>query len=55
MEPSDFDPAAPASLDLDRIRRVGPVPVCWDATPFGFDVSAILLQLTECGEWPVSR
>jgi hypothetical protein len=47
MEPGDFDPAAPASLDLDRIRRVGPFPVCWDATPFGFDVTAVLIQLTE--------
>jgi hypothetical protein len=47
VEPGDFDPAAPTSLDLDRIRRVGPFPVCWDATPFGFEVTAILIQLTE--------
>jgi hypothetical protein len=45
MEPGDFDPAVPASLDLDRIRRVGPFPVCWDARPFGFDIEAVLSQL----------
>jgi hypothetical protein len=52
MEPGDFDPAAPASLDLDRIRRVGPFPVCWDATPFGFDVAPVLIQLTEAAGDP---
>jgi hypothetical protein len=44
-EPSDFDPAAPASLDLDRIRHVVSFPVCWDARPFGMDIGPIINEL----------
>jgi hypothetical protein len=45
MEPSDFDPAAPASLDLDRIRRVGPFKVSWNAKPFGMNINPVINEL----------
>jgi hypothetical protein len=50
MEPSDFTPAAPASMDLTRIHRVGPFRVCWDAKPFGFDIDTIVEQLVASDE-----
>jgi hypothetical protein len=45
MEPSDFDPATPSSLNLDHIHRVGPFQVCWDGRPFGMSIETILSQL----------
>src|SRR5262245_34419169 len=52
MEPSDFDPATPASLHLDRIRRVGPFPVCWNAKPFGYDIKPIIEKLVHDASQP---
>jgi hypothetical protein len=45
MEPSDFDPAKPSSLSLERIRRIGPFKVSWNARPFGMSIEAVLSQL----------
>lgn len=45
LEPDDFDPATPPSLDLDHIRRLGPFPVCWNEKPFGYDIKPITEKL----------
>jgi hypothetical protein len=45
LEPSEFDPATPKALNLDRIRRVGPFPVCWKAQPFGYDIKPMIEKL----------
>ena len=45
LEPDDFDTATPMSLNLDRIRRVGPFPVCWKEQPFGYDIKPIIEKL----------
>lgn len=45
VEPSDFDPTKPSSLNTERIRRVGPFPVHRNARPFGFSIEAVLSQL----------
>jgi hypothetical protein len=55
MEPSDFDPAKPSSLNLERIRRIGPFKVCWNARPFGMSIEAVLSQLTESTNDPESN
>lgn len=52
MEPNDFDPASPAALNLDRIRRVGPFKVCWNARPFGMSIEAVLRQLAASASDP---
>jgi hypothetical protein len=44
-EPSDFDPTKPSSLDLDRIRRVGPFKVCRNAKPFGMTIDSLINEL----------
>jgi hypothetical protein len=55
MEPSDFDPAKPSSLNLERIRRVGPFKVCWNAKPFGMSIEAVLSQLLASASDPESN
>jgi hypothetical protein len=55
LEPSDFDPAAPASLGLDRIRQVGPFPVCWNAKPFGYSINQIVERLVRHASEPESH
>jgi hypothetical protein len=45
LDAADFAASRPPSLALGRIRRVGPVPVCWDARPFGLDLGAALGEL----------
>jgi hypothetical protein len=52
MEPGDFDPAKPSSLNLERIRRVGPFKVCWNARPFGMSIEAVLSQLVASASGP---
>jgi hypothetical protein len=52
MEPSDFDPGKPSSLDLDCIRRVGPFPVCWNAKPFGYSINQIVEKLVRDASEP---
>jgi hypothetical protein len=52
LEPDEFDPATPTSLDLDNIRRVGPFPVCWDARPFGYDIKPIIENLVQDASEP---
>lgn len=42
VEPSELDPHTPGKLTPAAIRRVGPLRVCWDAKPFGFDVSGLI-------------
>ena len=44
LEASDFDPATPSLLKSERIRRVGPFNVCWNAKPFGINVEPIIRQ-----------
>ena len=55
MEPSDFDPAKPSSLNLERIRRVGPFKVSWNARPFGMSIEAVLGQLVASANDPESN
>jgi hypothetical protein len=55
VEPSDFDPATPSSLKLERIRRVGPFKLCWNGRPFGFDIEAVLSQLVASASGPESN
>ena len=52
MEPSDFDPGKPSSLDLDCIRRVGPFPVCWNAKPFGYSINELVEKLVHDASEP---
>jgi hypothetical protein len=52
MEQSDFDPATPSSLNLERIRKVGPFKVCWNARPFGMSIEAVLSQLVASASDP---
>jgi hypothetical protein len=55
VEPSDFDPATPASLKPERIRKVGLFPVCWNARPFGMSIEAVLDQLVASASDPESN
>ena len=52
LNPSEFDPATPSSLDLDYIRRVGPFPVCWDAKPFGYSINRLVEGLVRDASEP---
>jgi hypothetical protein len=52
VESSDFNPGKPSSLDLDRIRRVGPFPVCWNAKPFGYSIKQIVEKLVHDASEP---
>jgi hypothetical protein len=52
MEPSDFDPATPASLHPECIRRVGPFPVCWNELPFGYYIKPIIEKLVHDASEP---
>jgi hypothetical protein len=55
VEPSDFDPATPASAKPERIRKVGLFPVCWNAKPFGMSIEAVLSQLVASASDPESN
>jgi hypothetical protein len=55
MEPSDFDPAKPSSLNLERIRRIGPFKVSWNARPFGMSIEPVLSQLVASANDPESN
>jgi hypothetical protein len=52
LQPSDFDPATPSSLNLDRICRVGPFPVCWNEKPFGYSIKPIIGKLVRDASEP---
>jgi hypothetical protein len=52
LDAESFNAAHPPSLALDRVRTVGPVGVCWDEHPFGFDVRPLLDQLLAPDEEP---
>jgi hypothetical protein len=52
LEPDDFDPATPTSLNLDRIRRVGPFPVCWNEKPFNYSLKPIIRKLVRDASEP---
>jgi hypothetical protein len=55
MVPSDFDPAPPSSLKPERIWKVGPFPVCWNAKPFGMSIEVVLSQLVASTSDPESN
>jgi hypothetical protein len=55
MEPRDFDPAKPSSLNLERIRQAGPFKVCRNARPFGISVEAVLSRLVASASDPESN
>jgi hypothetical protein len=52
MEPSDFDPGKPSSLDLDCIRRVGQFPVCWNEKPISYSIKPIIEKLVQDASGP---
>jgi hypothetical protein len=52
VEPSDFDPATPSSLNAEHIQRVGPFNVCWNAKPFDMSIEAVLSQLLAAASDP---
>jgi hypothetical protein len=52
LEPDEFDPATPASLNLDRIRRVGPFPVCWSEKPFSCSIKPLIGELVRDASEP---
>ena len=45
VEPSDFDPATPYSLKMQRIRRVGLFKVYRNARKFGIEINSIINEL----------
>jgi hypothetical protein len=47
LEPDEFDPATPSSLNLDRICRVGPFTVCWNEKPFSYSIKPIMEKLVQ--------
>ena len=52
LEPDDFDTATPSSLNLDRICRVGPFPVCWNDKPFSYSIQPIIEKLVHDASEP---
>ena len=52
VEPSDFDPATPSSLNPECLRQVGPFKVCWDAKPFGYSINRLVEGLVRDASEP---
>jgi len=44
LDSTDFDPTRNPALALERVVYVGPVRLCWDGRPFGFDIEPLVVQ-----------
>ena len=45
VDTADVDRQNPCGTESDRVKMLGPFPVCWDGKPFGFDIGSIVDDL----------